>query len=63
MSRVAKKLINMPKGVELKEADNVLSVKGPKGTLNLTKPAGVIVKNDNGVIQLEVADQSDWSPL
>ena len=38
MSRVAKRAINLPKGVELKEADGVLSVKGPKGTLNLAKP-------------------------
>ena len=59
MSRVAKKLINLPKGVELNTVDNVLTVKGPKGTLNLTKPSGVIVNNDNGVVQLEVADQSD----
>jgi large subunit ribosomal protein L6 len=52
MSRVAKKIINLPKGVELKETDGVLSVKGPKGTLTLTKPAGVTVANDNGKVQL-----------
>ena len=36
MSRVAKRAINLPKGVELKEADGVLSVKGPKGTRSFT---------------------------
>ena len=46
MSRVAKKLINLPKGVELKDADGVLSVKGPKGTLNINKPNGVSVSNE-----------------
>ena len=51
MSRVAKRAINLPKGVELKEADGVLSVKGPKGTLNLSKPVGVSVSNENGVVQ------------
>jgi large subunit ribosomal protein L6 len=61
MSRVAKKLINMPKGVELKEADGVLSVKGPKGTLNLSKPAGVSVSNDNGVIQLGAVNPDDMA--
>ena len=38
----------MPKGVEFKDADGVLSVKGPKGTLNIAKPAGVSVSNENG---------------
>ena len=52
MSRVAKKVINLPKGVELKDADGVLSVKGPKGSLTLAKPAGVTVANDNGKVQL-----------
>jgi large subunit ribosomal protein L6 len=52
MSRVAKKIINLPKGVELKDADGVLSVKGPKGTLTMAKPAGVTVANDNGKVQL-----------
>jgi len=59
MSRVAKKVINLPKGVELKDADGVLSVKGPKGTLTMAKPAGVTVANDNGKVQLgaESTDQ------
>jgi len=52
MSRVAKKVINLPKGVELKDADGVLSVKGPKGSLTLAKPAGVTLSNDNGKVQL-----------
>ena len=59
MSRVAKKIINLPKGVELKDADGMLSVKGPKGTLKLAKPAGVSVKNENGQVQLEVANAED----
>ncbi len=61
MSRVAKKLINLPKGVELKEADGVLSVKGPKGTLNINKPTGVSVSNENGVVQLGAANPDDMA--
>lgn len=34
MSRVAKKIINLPKGVELKAGVEGISVKGPKGTLS-----------------------------
>ena len=59
MSRVAKKLINLPKGIELKEADGVLSVKGPKGTLNLSKPRGVTVENTDGVVRMSVENDDD----
>jgi large subunit ribosomal protein L6 len=59
MSRVAKKPIQMPKGVEVNDVDGVLSVKGPKGTLRLVKPAGVTVSNDNGVVQLSAANADD----
>jgi len=55
MSRVAKKVITMPKGVELKDADGVLSVKGPKGTLTMAKPAGVSVVTENGMVQFGAA--------
>ena len=57
MSRVAKKLIKLPKGVELKQADGQISVKGPKGTLSIAKPAGVNVANENGEVQLSVDAQ------
>jgi large subunit ribosomal protein L6 len=59
MSRVAKKILPMPKGVELKDADGVLSVKGPKGTLTMAKPAGVSVVIDNGMVQFGAADPDD----
>jgi large subunit ribosomal protein L6 len=52
MSRVAKKQINLPKGVELKVADGVISVKGAKGTLELAKPATVSVDIDGSVVQM-----------
>ena len=47
MSRVAKKPIALPKGVELKVAGEAVTVKGPKGTLSFALPAGVEV-NING---------------
>ena len=59
MSRVAKKILPLPKGVEFKDADGVLSVKGPKGTLNFAKPAGVSVSNENGMVQLGAANPDD----
>ena len=59
MSRVAKKILPLPKGVELKDVDGVLSVKGPKGTLTMAKPAGVSVSNENGQVQLGAANPDD----
>ena len=52
MSRVAKKPITLPKGVELTVQADQFSVKGPKGTLSLAKPAGVEIKQENGVATL-----------
>jgi len=58
MSRVAKKPINLPKGVELTIQPEVVSVKGPKGTLSLNKAAGVEITLDNGVATLSPKDIS-----
>lgn len=58
MSRVAKKPINLPKGVELNIQPESVSVKGPKGTLSLAKVAGVEITVDNGVASLAANDAS-----
>jgi large subunit ribosomal protein L6 len=58
MSRVAKKPIALPKGVEFNiQSDNV-SVKGPKGTLSIAKPNGIEVKIEDGNAQLSTADEN-----
>ncbi len=58
MSRVAKKPIALPKGVEFNiQSDNV-SVKGPKGTLSIAKPAGIEVRIEDGNAQLSANDES-----
>ncbi|HEU0152765.1 MAG TPA: 50S ribosomal protein L6 [Arenimonas sp.] len=56
MSRVAKKPIQMPKGVDFNATADQVTVKGPKGTLSLAKPAGVEFKLDNGVLQLSAVN-------
>ena len=38
MSRVAKKPVALPKGVELNVQADSISAKGPKGTLSVPKP-------------------------
>ena len=56
MSRVAKKPVVLPKGVEFNAQSGNLSVKGPKGTLSIAKPAGVEIAMENGQAQLSPTD-------
>lgn len=56
MSRVAKKPIALPKGVEITSTAAQFSVKGPKGTLTLAKPQGVDLKNEDGVVTMVAAN-------
>jgi len=62
MSRVAKKPIPLPKGVECKIGADSVSVKGPKGSLSLAKPQGVDVAMEDGKIQFSTAD-ADRLPM
>lgn len=48
MSRVAKKPVALPKGVEINVQDLAISAKGPKGTLSVPKPAAINVKIEDG---------------
>jgi large subunit ribosomal protein L6 len=59
MSRVAKKPISLPKGVELNVAENNISVKGPKGTLSTHHLPGVTVAVDNGTVNIQVAEGAE----
>jgi large subunit ribosomal protein L6 len=56
MSRVAKKPIAVSNGVEIKIADGQITVKGPKGTLSIAKPANVEVNIENGQALLTSAN-------
>lgn len=55
MSRVAKKPIALPKGVEIKNENGQISVKGGKGNLSITQPDGVEMKVENNEILLNAA--------
>lgn len=56
MSRVAKKPVVLAKGVEVNVQSESISVKGPKGTLSIAKPAGVEVKIEDGHALLSAND-------
>jgi len=59
MSRVAKKPINLPKGVEVKSDAAGISVKGPKGTLAIHHLPGASINIDNGVANIVLAEGAD----
>ncbi len=61
MSRVAKKPITLPKGVDVQIGEDQIQIKGPKGTLVGPRPAGVDVQVENGAVQLKAKSDQDWA--
>jgi large subunit ribosomal protein L6 len=59
MSRVAKKTIVLPKGVELKSDAAGITVKGPKGALSTHALPGVSVAVENGEANIQLAEGAD----
>ncbi|HZH44148.1 MAG TPA: 50S ribosomal protein L6 [Lysobacter sp.] len=56
MSRVAKKPVALPKGVDITVQADSITVKGPKGTLSQAKPAAISLTIDNGQAVFETQD-------
>ena len=52
MSRVGRKVITIPSGVELKQDGNKITVKGPKGQLEREFSPEITVKVENGEINV-----------
>src|SRR5690606_29115158 len=61
MSRIAKKPITLPKGVELKVQDGTIAAKGPKGALSMAMPSNVEFKMEDGQAVLSPATPSDMA--
>lgn len=57
MSRVAKKPVSLPSGVEVKIDGRGLSVKGRKGTLELTLHDGVEVEQGDNVLKFSASNK------
>src|ERR1041385_160090 len=57
MSRIGKKPIELPKGGEVKHDGNVVTVKGPKGTVSTPVVPGIGVKIENNVLQFTRGDE------
>ena len=58
MSRIGRKILPLPKGVTLSQKTGSVSVKGPKGELTKTVPAGITIKTESDKIQVLRADDS-----
>jgi large subunit ribosomal protein L6 len=58
MSRIGKKIIPLPDKVSIAVKDSLVTVKGPKGTLEKDfLPAGITVKQEGKNLQVETASQ------
>lgn len=58
MSRIGKKPITLPQGVEITVNDNMVTVKGPKGTLSQAIPQGITVARQDDQIVVERPDDN-----
>ena len=59
MSRIGKKPIPVPKGVQVTLKDGLVEVKGPKGQLSQPLPPGVTVALEEGQIVASVGEARD----
>ena len=59
MSRIGKKAIQLPKGVEVKQDGDVVTVKGPKGTLTTPIVTGIGVAVENNVVTFTRKDEEN----
>lgn len=57
MSRIGRKPINLPAGVEVKIEENVITVKGPKGVLSQSIPEEISIERQE--TELQVTRPSD----
>ena len=59
MSRIGRRPIDLPKGVDFTITENnTVTVKGPKGTLTRTMPEAMLISNESGKITVSRPDES-----
>ncbi|HEX9986672.1 MAG TPA: 50S ribosomal protein L6 [Thermoanaerobaculia bacterium] len=58
MSRIGKKEIPLPNGVEVQQSGDVITVKGPKGSLQTAHVPGITMKVEDNVVKFQrVSDE------
>ena len=55
MSRIGKQPINLPKGVDISVAKNIVTVKGPKGTLHQSIQDGISIEMEDSKLEVKRA--------
>ncbi|MEX0962007.1 MAG: 50S ribosomal protein L6 [Simkaniaceae bacterium] len=63
MSRLGNAPIELPKGVEVKLDNKQVNVKGPKGTLNIPVPEGVILAVEEGRVLVSIDNKLLKGPM
>jgi large subunit ribosomal protein L6 len=63
MSRVGKRPIVVPSGVNVKIDKNLVTVKGPKGELHRTVSEAAILSLDGGILTVSFPDEKQYQPL
>lgn len=58
MSRLGRKNINLPETVKVTQSGETFTVTGPKGSLDIRIPKGVVVENKGGVLVISVSDKT-----
>ena len=61
MSRIGKKEIALPKGVEVRQDGNAVTVKGPKGSMTTPIVPGISMSVENNVVKFERKDDEGKS--
>lgn len=62
MSRIGKQLINLPKDVEFRNLENIISIKGPKGEITKEVPQNIeVVKLDSSMLSIKRVDENRQS--
>src|SRR3989344_2355405 len=63
MSKIGKKLIQVPKGVEIKIEGSSVSVKGPKGELKREFDSSILVSVSEGNLSVALKKGSDKNDI
>ena len=64
MSRIGRMPITVPAGVEVKVDGQVITVKGPKGTVSRTIHNGIGIEQDGNVLHItRPNDEAEWRAL
>ena len=58
MSRIGNRIITIPEGVTVEENDNIVTVKGPKGTLSQEMLKGISMKVEGNELKFERANEN-----